>query len=232
MQLFPGWHTILNRVSLMWDHDEVITFIQFLVSVTYVTLSYNQHIICGGGCHSNFSQTFSQTWSTATPWPFAGSAIPVGIDVQVESIDSISEVNMVCSSCISIVSYSQYSVSAFHCCFFRTSPWLCTWGITGKMIAWPLPPATTRVVPLIHVLWRRFGSLMFSLSTLNAPLSMTQLWRTSCWGFILMATSSTVSGKKYKHFINKNIWLRRRFTLIFSVVLFRIFFISTCIALL
>lgn len=26
---------------------------------------------------------------------FAGSAIPVGIDVQVESIDSISEVNMV-----------------------------------------------------------------------------------------------------------------------------------------
>lgn len=28
-------------------------------------------------------------------WPFVGSAIPVGIDVQVESIDSISEVNMV-----------------------------------------------------------------------------------------------------------------------------------------
>lgn len=30
--------------------------------------------------------------------PFAGSAIPVGIDVQVESIDSISEVNMVWDS--------------------------------------------------------------------------------------------------------------------------------------
>lgn len=30
--------------------------------------------------------------------PFAGLAIPVGIDVQVESIDSISEVNMVCAS--------------------------------------------------------------------------------------------------------------------------------------
>lgn len=28
-------------------------------------------------------------------WPFVGSALPVGIDVQVESIDSISEVNMV-----------------------------------------------------------------------------------------------------------------------------------------
>ena len=28
-------------------------------------------------------------------WPFVGSAIPVGIDVQVESIDGISEVNMV-----------------------------------------------------------------------------------------------------------------------------------------
>lgn len=35
-------------------------------------------------------------------WPFAGSAIPVGIDVQVESIDSISEVNMVRAARISI----------------------------------------------------------------------------------------------------------------------------------
>lgn len=35
--------------------------------------------------------------------PFAGSAIPVGIDVQVESIDSISEVNMVRAAQISVV---------------------------------------------------------------------------------------------------------------------------------
>lgn len=36
-------------------------------------------------------------------WPFAGSAIPVGIDVQVESIDSISEVNMVRAARIPVV---------------------------------------------------------------------------------------------------------------------------------
>ncbi len=40
-------------------------------------------------------------------WPFAGSAIPVGIDVQVESIDSISEVNMVRASWISVVSVTN-----------------------------------------------------------------------------------------------------------------------------
>lgn len=39
-------------------------------------------------------------------WPLAGSAIPVGIDVQVESIDSISEVNMVRASRISVVCLS------------------------------------------------------------------------------------------------------------------------------
>lgn len=39
-------------------------------------------------------------------WPFSGSAIPVGIDVQVESIDSISEVNMVSSCTISAVGHT------------------------------------------------------------------------------------------------------------------------------
>lgn len=79
----------------------------------------------------------------------------------------------------------------------RTLPWPCTWGITGRMTAWRFPPATTRVGHLIHVLWRKSGFLTCSLSTLSVPSSMIQRWKTSCWGFIPMATSFTVSGKLF-----------------------------------
>lgn len=51
-------------------------------------------------------------------WPFSGSAIPVGIDVQVESIDSISEVNMVSSCTISAVGHTVSSVGFDHQYFF------------------------------------------------------------------------------------------------------------------
>lgn len=78
----------------------------------------------------------------------------------------------------------------------RTSPWLFTWDITGRTTAWPSPPAATRVVPLTPVWWRRSGFLTCSSSTLSALSSTTQPWRTSCCGYTLMATSSTVSGKK------------------------------------
>lgn len=56
-----------------------------------------------------------------------GSAIPVGIDVQVESLDSISEVNMVNTSpFLSNIwicdSGSEYWCEFGSCLFFRTSP--------------------------------------------------------------------------------------------------------------
>lgn len=132
-------------------------------------------------------------------WPFVGSALPVGIDVQVESIDSISEVNMVRASDILRVPLALRDFWTCAVCFAlvcRTSPWRCTWGITGRTTGWPSPPAATRVVPLMPVWSKRSGFLTCSSSTLSAPSSMTQPWRTSCCGYILMATSSTVSGKK------------------------------------
>lgn len=109
-----------------------------------------------------------------------------------------------CLRNISLV--SQHTVSSFLCWvifsnfifIFRTSPWLCTWGIIGRTVAWPSPPAATRVAPSMHVWWRRFGFLTCSLSTRNVRSSMTQPWRTSCWGCFLTATSFTVSGKKKK----------------------------------
>lgn len=130
-------------------------------------------------------------------WPFVpGSAIPVGIDVQVESVDSISEVNMVCATLWQVFLCAWKQCTGL--CFvpFRTSPWLCTWGITGRTTDWPSPPAATRAEPSTRVSWRRSGCPTCSLSTPSALSSMTQPWRISCWGFFLTATSSTVSGKK------------------------------------
>lgn len=138
-------------------------------------------------------------WCFDKVWPFAGSALPVGIDVQVESIDSISEVNMVRGAEMTAV--RPVSLISEHGGFVsRTSPWRCTWGTTGRTAVWPSPPAATRAVPSTRVWSRRSGFLTCSSSTPSALSSMTQPWRTSCWGCILMATSSTASGKKQLDF--------------------------------
>ena len=76
----------------------------------------------------------------------------------------------------------------------RTSPWLCTWGTTGRTSACRSPAAPTRAWRSMAAWWRRSGSLMSSLCTLRGPSSTTPPQTTSCCASFLMDTFSTAWG--------------------------------------
>lgn len=79
--------------------------------------------------------------------------------------------------------------------FHRILLWHCICVTTGRTSGWRSPAPTTRAWPSTVAWWRRFGFLTCFSSTPSALSFMTPPLTTSCWGFILMATSSTVLGK-------------------------------------
>lgn len=127
-----------------------------------------------------------------------GPAVPVGVDVQVESLDAISEVDMVCLDqtvskyFVYIVSWDSCDRDLFPC--LRTLLWPCIWGTTGKMNVCPSEATTTRAWPLTAAWQRKSGYPTCFLSTQRSPSPMTPPPTTSCCEFTQMAKSSTASG--------------------------------------
>lgn len=78
---------------------------------------------------------------------------------------------------------------------WRTSPWLCTWGTTGRTSASHSPAPPTRAWPSTAGWWRRSGSQMYSLCTPKGPSFTTRPRTTSCCESSPMGTSSTAWGK-------------------------------------
>lgn len=78
---------------------------------------------------------------------------------------------------------------------WRISPWLCTWGTTGRMSVSHFPAPPTTAWPLMAGWWRRSGFQMSFLCTPKGPSFMTQPRTTSCCECSLMVTSSTAWGK-------------------------------------